>query len=80
MNARLPIEVLAASTLALCAACASTPEQTAEPREAKVYQTGSAIPVRDHNGIADVKSVAPESLHQELNSATHPTPVGGTGR
>ena len=32
----------------LCAACASAPEQSAEPREAKIYRTGSNIPVKDY--------------------------------
>jgi len=79
MNARSLVPILAASTLVLCAACASAPEQTAEHREARVYQTGSAIPVRDRNGTMNVRSVAPESLHQELNGATRPAPVGNTG-
>lgn len=79
MNARSPVTILAASTLVLCAACASVPEQAAEHRETKVYQTGSAIPVRDRNGTMNVRSVDPGSVHQELNGATHPSPVGNTG-
>ena len=80
MNARSPVTILAASTLVLCAACASAPQQTAEHREAKVYQTGSNIPVRDRNGMMNVKTVDPESLHQELGGASHPPPAGGVGK
>ena len=69
-----------APALVLCAACAASPEQASEHREAKVYMTGSNIPVRDRSRMSEVKSVDPESLHQELNGATRPSPVGGVGR
>ena len=80
MKSRLPITALAVSMFVLCAGCASTAEHTAAYREAKVYQTGSNIPVRDRHGMMNVKSVDPESLHQELNGASHAPPVGNKGR
>lgn len=80
MKSRLPITALAVCTSALGAGCASTAEHTAAYREAKVYQTGSNIPVRDRHGMMNVKSVDPESLHQELNGASHAPPVGNKGR
>ena len=64
----------------LCTACASAPEQTSEHHEAKVYMTGSNIPVRDRSRMSEVKTVDPESLHQELNGATRPSPASGVGR
>jgi hypothetical protein len=79
MYARSPFRILAASTFMLCAACGSAPERTAGHHEAPVYQTGSAIPVRDRSGMFDVKSADPESLRQELNGATRPQPVGNKG-
>jgi hypothetical protein len=69
-----------APALLLCAACASAPEQASEHRVAKVYMTGSNIPVRDRSRMSEVQTVDPESLHQELNGATRPSPVGGVGR
>ncbi len=42
--------------------------------------TGSNIPVRDRSRMSEVQTVDPESLHQELNGATRPSPVGGVGR
>ncbi len=80
MHARLPVRVLLASSLVLCGACASTPEQTSERREAKVYQTGSNIAKRDRAGVFDVKMVDPELLHQQMNPPTLPKPVPGAGQ
>ncbi len=59
---------------------ASTPEQTSERREAKVYQTGSNIAKRDRGGVLDVKTVDPELLHQQMNRPTLPKPAPGAGR
>jgi hypothetical protein len=80
MNARPQVTIAATVTLVLSAACASAPEQTAKHREARIYQTGTAIPMRDRSGVANVRSVDPESLHQELNGATRPMPIGSEGR
>ncbi len=80
MKSRLPVTALAVCAFTLGAGCASTPEHTSEYREAKVYQTGSNIPVRDRHGMMNVKSVDPESLQQELNGASHAPPVGSKGR
>jgi hypothetical protein len=80
MNPRLPVTAVAVSTFVLCAACASTAERTSSYREAKVYQTGSNIPLRDRHGMMNVKSVDPESLRQELNGASHAPPAGNKGR
>lgn len=79
MSAPLPA-LAAASTFVLCAACASAPGQPSEHRDARVYMTGSNLPMRDHGGMFNVKTVDPESLHQELNGATRPSPAGGVGR
>lgn len=72
--------LLAGSTLALCAACATAPEQTSELREEKVYQTGSMLPMKDRHGMMDVKTVDPASLHQELGGASHAPPVSDKNR
>jgi hypothetical protein len=39
---------LLSAFLFLFAACASAPEQSAEPREAKIYRTGSNLPAKDY--------------------------------
>jgi hypothetical protein len=35
-------------SIALCAACAETPQQAADAHAAKIYRTGSNIPVKDY--------------------------------
>ncbi len=80
MHALLPVRVLVASSLVLGGACGSTPEQTSERREAKVYQTGSNIAKGDRGGVLDVKTVDPELLHQQMNPPTLPKPAPGAGR
>lgn len=80
MHAHFRVAALAVSTLALCAACASPAEHSSEYREAKVYRTGSNIPLRNQSGTMNVKTVDPESLHQELGGASRPPPVGVAGK
>ena len=64
------VPVLAGVTFALCGACASAPDQTSEHREEKVYQTGSNIPIRDRDGMANVKTADPAQVHQAIHQET----------
>jgi hypothetical protein len=50
MNAIRRRWVLAMVLPVLCTACASAPDQSPEPREEKIYRTGSNIPVKDYGG------------------------------
>ena len=53
-----------------CVACSTTPTQTAaEPREDKVYRTGSNIPVKDKDSSAYVQSVDQQGAKDMLNRA-----------
>jgi hypothetical protein len=45
-----------------CLACAQTPINTAEPREEKIFRTGSNLPVRDKDAPSDVKVLDPASI------------------
>jgi hypothetical protein len=45
------------------AGCATTPDQTAEPREERAYRTGSNLPVREGSVSPDVKTVDPSSIN-----------------
>lgn len=53
--------LLALAALA-CVACAQTSVDSAEPREERVYRTGSNLPVRDKDAASDVKVVDPASI------------------
>lgn len=52
-----------------CAGCATTPDQTAEPREQRAYRTGSNLPTREGSVSPDVKTVDPASLTLPTGSA-----------
>ena len=45
-----------------CAGCATTPDQSAEPREQRAYRTGSNLPVRDGTASPDEKTIDPASI------------------
>ena len=55
------------------AACATAPDQSAEPRGDKVYRTGSNLPVRDKAGASEVKVIDPSTLY-DRNPARNPRP------
>ena len=61
-----------------CTACASVPDQTAEPRVEKVYRTGSNIP-RDRTARSDSKEYDPSQLDDQIRSQspTPPTSLSG---
>lgn len=46
--------VAGVALLLLCAACASTPDQSSEYHEQKIYRTGSNIPAKDY-GSANIE-------------------------
>lgn len=60
----------------VCAGC-GTPDPQAEPREERVYRTGSNIAVRDRDAKSGVESADPESVRRSMTSGPPPTPVGG---
>lgn len=67
----------AAVLLALvCASCATTPDQTAEPREEKVYRTGSNLPVRDPNAKSNVVIVDPAQIQGAASGSSRSLPAG----
>jgi hypothetical protein len=45
-----------------CAGCATTPDQSAEPREQRAYRTGSNLPVRDGSVSPDTKTIDPATF------------------
>jgi len=49
------------------AGCATTPDQTAEPRE-RAYRTGSNLPVREGSVSPDVKTVDPATVTMPTQS------------
>jgi hypothetical protein len=49
-----------------CVACSTTPTQTVEPREDRVYRTGSHIPVKDTDS-AYVQSMDQQQAKDMLN-------------
>lgn len=55
--------LIAVSALLLCAACASTPQQSADAdyQAPKVYRTGSNIAVKDY-GAANIDVVDPKDV------------------
>ncbi len=55
--------LIAVSALLLCAACASTPDQSADAdyQAPKVYRTGSNIPAKDYGG-ANIDVVDPDGI------------------
>jgi len=57
-----------------CAGCATTPDQTAEPREQRVYRTGSNLPVRDGTVSPDTKTLDGAWLEQQLPPGRNPHP------
>jgi hypothetical protein len=59
----------------VCTACATAPDQTAEPREEKVYRTGSNIPVA-RGSRSDVSNVDPESVRDAVSRSVPSLPPG----
>jgi hypothetical protein len=60
----------------VCTACATTPDQTAEPREEKVYKTGSNIPVGDRRGGPESTTIDPEAVRDAVSRSSRPLPPG----
>ena len=72
--------MLAAIAAVSVASCASVEQQqSAEPREEKVYNTGSRIPIRYGDGSASVQSVTSTKETQEEISAGSRVVVPGRG-
>ena len=55
------------TALLLLTACTSMPEDRPEPREEKVYRTGSNLPSKDYG---DVKVIDPEAVRDARRIGT----------
>jgi hypothetical protein len=62
-------KLLLTCCLLACAGCATTPDQSAEPREQRAYRTGSNLPVRDGGVSPDVTTVDPASVTMPTQKA-----------
>lgn len=60
-----------------CVSCATTPDQTAQAREEKVYRTGSMVPVKDPNAPSEVKTLEPAMLGGQISGSKTPQPSKG---
>jgi hypothetical protein len=68
---------LVSAVMALaCGACATESVQNGEPREEKIYRTGSNIPIHDRTQSPAV-DVDPRSVNDATMRRTMPTPTPG---
>ncbi len=83
MNSHPPCLAIIAAILISASASVDQQATSAEPRQEKVYATGSRIPVRDRGDTSsDVRSVdnrGASEILQKRDSTNIPTPMkGGT--
>lgn len=72
-----PFVAAGAAAIVLLGGCAtSSSNQAAEPREEKVYRTGSNLPQRDPVP-GEVKTLDPSTVNRPVRSPGSPTTGGG---
>ena len=77
-NPRGSVLLICAAAAVLLAGCAtSSSDQSAEPREDKVYRTGSNLPQRDYPSPGDVKTLTPSTVTRPARGLGSPTTGGG---